>query len=244
MSRKIRYWLLPVWVLALWLLLVILEPIFGFLDPKEFNSGFLWLFSYIFFLFLPVYLLFLCSCILGLKIFELPRPSNKRFVIAVLAAVCLIPLFFITALGISPFVFMGDYGEQLEPFFSALPNMAVLLAWLIVLRILGLRLPRGKCLFMCFLPVLVFAAVGTALILLSGSGFWFDDYRFDGIEKLTATQWWFYEIARDYFGGLVYCCSYIVISFTVYWTMKYNREQAKLAASLGSPSGRAGTAQP
>lgn len=224
MRRKIRYWLSPVWAAAL---LILLGELDSLLDPGI---------SYLPFLFtvLPGQLLLLWSYIKGLKIFSLPRPDNKRFVITVLVTVLLLPLLLAVVYEISFSVFTSFNGKMLEPFYSGMINCAWLLCALLILRIAGLHLPRGKYLSMCFLPVLIFAAVGTVLILASGVGFWIDTYMEVVFRIIPGLYERFGRVAWCFIGYFVEFWHLLVIFFTVYWTLKYNHELPELAASQGN----------
>ena len=231
MSGKIRYWLLPVWT---FLFYTLLETLNSHLNPDWHSLMFP-------FAFLPHILLLLWSYIKGLKFFSLPRPGNTRFIITVLAAAPLFLLLISAGYEISDCLFVDFNCITSEPFYSATINCTYLLCTLLILRIAGLRLPKGKALFMCFLPVLLFAAGKLALIFFSG-------FSYQREEEIILDM--IPERYGDDFGLSVlhYCKLFeyfytlVIIFFTMYWTMKYNREQAELAASLGSPSGRAGGA--
>lgn len=216
MGIKIRYWLLPALMIAFFYLC-------GVISSKIYNPVVLLCFLF----FLPHYLIFLFSYTTGRKIFSLPRPSRKRAIIAALAAVVLIPLFYFSVL----ILFFISHNVQPEPFFSLCLNIAILLAWLIDLRMLGLCPPRGKQLFICFVPMLVFAAIGTALILILDTGFWVSLVDSIGPEQHNR------EIVTNYFIVFGLFIPLVTGSFTMYWTMKYNREQSELAETqnLGAP---------
>lgn len=211
MNRKLRYWLLPLWAVMFYSFLKIT-------GVKILVSDSL----YNLLLLLPHYLLFLFSYKKGLQIFEPPTPSTKRSLFALLAAVCLIPLFYMAAYKINAVALAGDYDKRLEPVYSMNLHLAFLLAGLAALRILGLRPPRGKCLFMCFLPILLFAAVGTALILIAGSGFWVDFNIFNTVTDLSRTQYRKLRLLLDYFNAFDFYFPFVTSSFTVYWTMKFH----------------------
>lgn len=224
MSSKLKYWLLPLLAIMFYILLKITCA------ADFIPDSLLYLL-----LLLPHYLLFLFSCKKGLQIFEMPTPSLKRVIFAALAAVCLIPLFYIIAFFVNIPAFMGDNAEQFEPFFSMNLHLSFLLAGLVTLRILGFRPPRGKCLLMCFLPMLVFATVGTVLILISGTGFWLSEsYIYAAIEEMPPIQRWLSEITAEYFTYATLPIYFVISSFTVYWTMKYNHELSS-ALPKGSP---------
>lgn len=112
MSRKIIYWLLPVFGIAYYGILRII-PKTGFYDQ-----------SFWFLILLPHYLLFLFSCVTGQKIFELPKPSVKRVIFAAPAAVVLIPLFYLIVFITNTLEFWGDCNEQLEPVCTLCINLA------------------------------------------------------------------------------------------------------------------------
>ena len=225
MSRKIIYWLLPVFGIAYYGLLRII-PKTDFYDQ-----------SFWFLILLPHYLLFLFSYTMGQQIFELPKPSVKRAIFAALAAVVLIPLFYLIVFITNTLEFWGDYNEQLEPICTLCINLAFFLSVLTTLRILGLRPPRGKCLLMCFLPVLLFAALGTVLILILDTGFWVYHNSFN---SLPIDQRNHMEIVSDYFNAFELYSPFVTSSFTLYWTMKYHHKQAEKAAApaLASPDGK------
>lgn len=220
MSRKIIYWLLPVFGIAYYGILRII-PKTGFYDQ-----------SFWFLILLPHYLLFLFSCVTGQKIFELPKPSVKRVIFAAPAAVVLIPLFYLIVFITNTLEFWGDCNEQLEPVCTLCINLAFFLSGLTTLRILGLRPPRGKCLLMCFLPMLVFAALGTVLILILDTGFWVYHNSFN---SLPIDQRNHMEIVSDYFNAFELYSPFVTSSFTVYWTMKYSHEQTEKTAYQASP---------
>lgn len=217
MISKLRYWLLPVWVTGLVFLLDGLST-----DSEAFY--FIDRFILVPLLLLPYSVLLLWSYIKAQKIFSLPKPGRKRFILAAVAAVHLIPLFFLLALSLNDAMFTGRDYEQLEPFYMAVIHIAVVLAVLLILRILGIRQPKGKHLFMCFLPVLLFAAIGMALILIPGNTFWVDSYHVDGMESMTDIQRRFFDISVVFFGIVASIYSYGIISFAVYWAIKYNHD--------------------
>lgn len=167
MNQKIRYWLLPVLVFALLLLFLGTEA--SIFNPKKFDSGFLWLLSFCLCLFLPFYLLFLLSCVNGFKLFSMPKPERGLSFTAAFVAMYMIPVVFVVAI-----VVASEFNEYKLLSFSLLFSIALSLVALIVLCILGIRPPRGKCLFMCFLPVLILALIGTLILLVAVLGFNFD----------------------------------------------------------------------
>ena len=224
MSSKLKYWLLPLLAIMFYILLKITCA------ADFIPDSLLYLL-----LLLSHYLLFLFLCKKGLQIFEPPTPSTKRSLFALLAAVCLIPLFYMAAYKINAVALAGDYDKRLEPVYSMNLHLAFLLAGLVTLRILGFRPPRGKCLLMCFLPMLVFATVGTALILIACSGFWLSEsYIYAAIEEMPPIQRWLSEITAEYFTYATLPIYFVISSFTVYWTMKYNHELSS-ALPKGSP---------
>lgn len=224
MSRKIRYWLVPVWSFAL---LLLFDELLSSYEMKDFALS-IWGF---FLIFSPWYLLFIWSYIKGLKIFELPKPSVKDFVLGVLAAVFAIPLLFFISLSVSQ-----SWGRGiLEPLSALIFILSFLLDGLIILVIFELRTPRRRCLFMCFLPALLYAAIGIVLILIPGTGFWVhSDYVYASMEELTPIQRQLSVLTAKYFTYFASCFSFVESSFTVYWTMKYNHELSS-APPKGSP---------
>lgn len=85
---------------------------------------------------------------------------------------------------------------------------------------------------MCFLPMLVFAALGTVLILILDTGFWVYHNSFN---SLPIDQRNHMEIVSDYFNALELYSPFVTSSFTVYWTMKYSHEQTEKTAYQASP---------
>lgn len=221
MGRKIRYWLVPVWLFLFYLIFfnvlgsIVSDPVFYF--------RYLW-----FFILLPplppLYLLLLCSYVKGQKIFALPNPERRTAILSALVALIIIPLLFLPAL------FAAVFFNQPEPFSSLLLNIALLLSTLISLRSLGLRPPNGKSLSMCFLPMLVYAALGTGLILVSGISFFIGRGLREATDLLPAAQIILQSLTFKYFGDFELFISFYTVSFTVYWMMKYNHERAESAA--------------
>ena len=231
MCQKIRYWLVPVWAIGLAIAIFFLcEKLI-----QDDGTGPKWL---IFLIFSPLYLLFIWSYIKGLKIFSLPKPSVKNFIVGVLAVVFFIPLVIYFALFAA---LLGDYGE-LEPLSGLIFILSFMLGGIIILFMFGLHPPKGKCLIMCFLPALIFEAIGIVLILISGTGFWIDNeifitthaMRFPSIDSRLSA------LTVKYFTYVPAFVLFIESSFTVYWTMKYNHEQTEKAAApaLASPEGK------
>lgn len=221
-KRELVYWLL-IFLWTAWDVVVNYISVFTihFEPTKQFNAYFI-LAAVILF----EYLLICFPYVSGRKMLQLPALGKKRAVLASVALTCLFPLWLIISVIFSTFFEMPNDPtfSTLEPLNSASFSLIMMALTLVLLRIIKLRPPKGKRLFVCFLPVLISALVGLALIHIFNTGFWINKYGLIGMTPERKLHWdWVY----DYFSDMSVSIPPVTASVTVYEAVKCHHEQSE-----------------